>query len=212
MCAVPTPGVRRLVAERAIGADVLSLDAHRIDEILASVSAVGEAAGVTDRARSLVADLRGRLDAVVEAVNGRERPSLLGVEWLDPPFAPGHWVPEMVELAGAHNLAGEPGARSVEVEWDTLRGLDPDALLVMPCGYGLEASRADADRHAERLAAVAPRALAAGRAWVVDASSYFNRSGPRAVRGVEILAGLLHPDAAPAPAPREAAGWRPPGA
>ncbi|HUG02690.1 MAG TPA: cobalamin-binding protein [Longimicrobiales bacterium] len=207
VCAVPTPGVRALAAERGLGAEVLSLDAHRLEEILATIEAVGEATGSEERAGALVAGLRARLDAVAEAVADRERPTLLGIEWLDPAFVPGHWVPEMVELAGASNLAGERGARSVEVEWGTLRGLDPDALLVMPCGYGLEAAVADADRHADRLAAVAPRALADGRAWVVDASSYFNRSGPRVVRGIEILAGLLHPDAVPAPGAEEARRW-----
>jgi len=207
VCAVPTPGVRTLVRERGIRTRVLSLDAHRLDDILGTVLEVGRAAGVTDRADALVADLRGRMEAVFTAVHGRQEPSLLGIEWLDPPFVPGHWVPEMVELARARNLAGEAGARSVEVPWESLEGLDPDALLVMPCGYGLEAAHADADRHAERLAAVAPRALADGRAWVVDASSYFNRSGPRVVRGVEILAGLLHPDALPAPVAEEARRW-----
>ena len=210
VCAVPTPGVRALTAERGLGAEVLSLDAHRLEEILATIEAVGEATGSGERARALVGGLRARLDAVAEAVADRERPTLLGIEWLDPAFVPGHWVPEMVELAGASNLAGERGARSVEVEWGTLRGLDPDALLVMPCGYGLEAARADADRHAGQLRDLAQRAIAGGRAWVVDASSYFNRSGPRVVRGVEILAGLLHPDAVPPPSAREAAVWRPP--
>ena len=210
VCAVPTPGVRALTAERGLGAEVLSLDAHRLEEILATIEAVGEATGSGERAHALVGGLRARLDAVAEAVADRERPTLLGLEWLDPAFVPGHWVPEMVELAGASNLAGERGARSVEVEWGTLRGLDPDALLVMPCGYGLEAARADADRHAGQLRDLAQRAIAGGRAWVVDASSYFNRSGPRVVRGVEILAGLLHPDAVPPPSAREAAVWRPP--
>jgi iron complex transport system substrate-binding protein len=202
--------VRALTAERGLGAEVLSLDAHRLEEILATIEAVGEATGSGERAHALVGGLRARLDAVAEAVADRERPTLLGIEWLDPAFVPGHWVPEMVELAGASNLAGERGARSVEVEWGTLRGLDPDALLVMPCGYGLEAARADADRHAGQLRDLAQRAIAGGRAWVVDASSYFNRSGPRVVRGVEILAGLLHPDAVPPPSAREAAVWRPP--
>jgi iron complex transport system substrate-binding protein len=210
VCAVPTPGVRSLVAERGIGAEVVSLDAHRLEEILGTVDQVGRAAGVPERAEALVADLRRRLDTVAGAVAGRPRPTLLGIEWLDPPFVPGHWVPEMISLAGARNLAGEAGARSVDVAWESFTDLDPDALLVMPCGYGLAAARDDADRHAGRLRAAAPRATAEGRAWVVDASSYFNRSGPRVVRGVEILAGLLHPDAVPAPTPREAAAWTPP--
>jgi iron complex transport system substrate-binding protein len=209
VCAVPTPGVRALVAERGLRGEVLSLDAHRLEDILRTVHAVGAAAGARERAHELDAELRSRLDAVRDAVAGRPAPTLLGIEWLDPPFLPGHWVPEMVALAGAQNLAGEAGARSVDVGWDALAGLDPDALLVMPCGYGLEQARADADLHADALRAVAPRAIEDRRAWVVDASSYFNRSGPRVVRGVEILAGLLHPEAVPPPPAGEGAIWAP---
>ncbi len=209
VCAVPTAGVRDVVADRGLDAEVASLDAHTLAEILDSVLTVGRAAGVPDRAADVRAGLASRLEAVQEAVDGADRPRLLAVEWLDPPFAPGHWVPEMVEAAGAENLAGEAGERSREVAWEELEGLDPDALAVMPCGYGVEAARADADRHADRLRRAAPRALEEGRAWVVDASSYFNRSGPRVVEGVEILAGLLHPGRVPAPPEEAARPWRP---
>lgn len=208
VCAVPTPGVRESVAALGIDAGIQSLDAHTMDGILETVRQVGRAAGAEDRAERVAADLRHRIDRVREAVDGAPRPRVLAIEWLDPPFAPGHWVPEQIELAGGHCLLGEPGARSVETEWDALTGLDPDVLLVMPCGYGLEASCADADGHADRLAAVAPRAVDQGRAFVVDGSSYFNRSGPRAVDGVEILAGLLHPDRRPARSSDAATTWR----
>jgi iron complex transport system substrate-binding protein len=198
VCAVPTPGVRELVAERGMGAEVLSLDAHTIEEILASIEQVGEAAGAPARAHDLVASLRERLQRVAGDVPPRPgRTRVLALEWLAPPFAPGHWVPEMIEAAGGENLVGVAGGHSHEVAWKALEALDPDLLLIMPCGYGLEASAADADRHAERLRAVAPRAVGAGSAYVVDGSSYFNRSGPRVVDGVEILAGLLHPGSMP---------------
>ncbi len=152
------------------------------------------AADARSRAECCVEELSARLDCVRERVAGASTPGVLGLEWLDPPFVPGHWVPEMVEIAGGRNLAGTAGARLVEASWDELAELDPDVLMVMPCGYDLEAARRDADRYAERLLSVAPRAIAEGRAFVVDASSYFNRSGPRVVDGVEILARLLHPD------------------
>jgi iron complex transport system substrate-binding protein len=100
----------------------------------------------------------------------------------------------MIELAGGRCLAGETARPSRQVSWDDLAGLDPDVLIVMPCGYGLEASRREAEAHAEHLAAIAPRAAASGRIYPVDGSSYFNRSGPRVIDGVEILATLLHPD------------------
>ena len=210
VCAVPTGGVREVLGARGIEAEVVSLDAHTIEEILASLEQVARAAGQPEVSRGPAGSLRARLDAVREAVRGTGRPRVLGIEWLDPPFAPGHWVPEMIDLAGGRNLIGEAGHPSRETTWEEVEGLDPDALLIMPCGYGLEAARADADLHAERLLRVAPRTIAAGRAWVVDASSYFNRSGPRFVTGVEILGGLLHPDRLPAPDPGHAAVWAPP--
>jgi iron complex transport system substrate-binding protein len=209
VCAVPTAGVREVVDDRGLDARVVSLDAHSLAEILASVAAVGRAAGEVARAERLRDGLDDRLRAVGEAVADAERPRVLAVEWLDPPFAPGHWVPEMVRLAGGRNLLGEPKARSREVAWEAMEELDPDALVVMPCGYGLQEARADADRHADRLAGVARRAVEEERAWVVDASSYFNRSGPRVVDGVEILGGLLHPDRLPEPPPGTAARWQP---
>lgn len=207
VCAVPTPGVRELVREHGIGAEVLSLDAHTLEGIFETVLQVGEAAGVPERARELVARYRARLAQVEEAVRGEARPRVLAIEWLEPPFAPGHWTPEMIERAGGENLVGRAGAPSAQLAWEELAGYDPDVLLVMPCGYGLEASREEADRHAEALRGVAGRAIASGRAYVVDGSSYFNRSGPRVVAGVEILAGLLHPGRVEVPAAGAAEVW-----
>lgn len=194
VCAVPAADARRVVEALDNDAEVLSLDAHTLDDILDSILQVGEAADVAEVARDYVGELRARLERVRERVGEAPRPRVLGLEWLDPPFVPGHWVPEMIEIAGGIDLVGRAGARSSQETWEALTGLDPDALIVMPCGFGLEAARGDADRHAERLRTVAPRAIRERRAHVVDASSYFNRSGPRVVDGVEILAALLHPE------------------
>lgn len=209
VCAVPTPGVRATVRERGLTADVLSLDAHTLDDILGTIRQVAVAAGESARGDRLVVELEARVAAVRDAVSGAEPRRVLAIEWLDPPFLPGHWVPEMIETAGGECMAGEAGAPSVETGWDALRELDPDVLLVMPCGYGLDASVRDAEQHVGELLSVAQRAIDGGRAFVVDGSSYFNRSGPRAIEGVEILAGLLHPDRWPHPSDRAAIRWRP---
>jgi iron complex transport system substrate-binding protein len=207
VCAVPTPGVRQIVARRGLDARVLSLDAHSLDEILDCILQVGDAAGAGHRAEALVASLRGRLEAVRRAVEGRPRPRVLALEWLDPPFVPGHWVPEQIEAAGGECLAGRAGEASGRATWEALAELDADALVVMPCGYDLDATRADAAAYADELRAVAPRAVAEGRAWIVNGSAYFNRSGPRVVRGAEVLAGLLHPGQVPAPRDDETERW-----
>lgn len=205
VCAVPTPGVRELVERRSLPAQVLSLDTHTVGEILDSILQVGAAIGVTERAATFVQQLRDRMARVQQRKRGQPRPRVLAIEWLDPPFVPGHWVPEMILLAGGVNLVGDAGAHSRQVDWSELQAHDPDVLIVMPCGYGLDASHADADRHREALERVAARAIREHRAYVVDGSSYFNRSGPRFIDGIEILDALLA--AAPGPPPAGAARW-----
>ncbi|GBD32717.1 Vitamin B12-binding protein [bacterium HR33] len=194
VCAVPTSLAEE--AARALGRPitVLSLDAHGISGIMDSIRQVAAATGVESRGEEVVARLGERMEQVRRAVKGAVRPRVLALEWMDPPYVPGHWVPEMIELAGGKCLAGEPGRRSREVSWDRLADMDPDVVVVMPCGYGLEDARGAANRYADRLTGIAPRAVAAGQCFVVDGSSYFNRSGPRVAEGVEILGALFHPD------------------
>lgn len=196
VCAVPTPSVHEAVRALPDVPHVLSLDAHTLDEIIESVEQVADAANQREQGVLTAASLRARLDHVRECVSARRRPRVLALEWLDPPFAPGHWIPEMVEIAGGEGLIGTVGGRSVEIPWADVESLDPDRLLLAPCGYGLEQAREDADRARARLRAIAPRAIAAGRA-AIGHSAYFSRSGPRVVAGIEALAAWLHPDAFP---------------
>ncbi len=194
VCAVPTASVHDAVRGLAAAPRVLSLDAHTLEQIIDSVAQVGEAAGQPAVGAQTAAALRARVDRVRQAVAGRPRPHVLALEWLDPPFAPGHWIPEMVEIAGGENLAGTAGARSVEIPWSDVESLDPDRLLLAPCGYGLDQAREDAARARERLQTIAPRAIAQGGA-ALGHSAWFSRSGPRVVAGIEALAAWLHPDA-----------------
>lgn len=207
VCAVPTAGVEDALARHGIPARVVSLDAHTVQDILDSIVQVGAATGTAGQAADVVAELSARIERVRSNVAVSPRPRVLALEWLDPPFAPGHWVPEMIEIAGGINLTGSAGGHSREQSWAELESLDPDVLILMPCGYGLEATRRDADAVADRLARVAPRAIAERRAFIVDGSAYFNRSGPRFVTGIEILAGLLQPALFASPPAGTAAAW-----
>jgi iron complex transport system substrate-binding protein len=177
----------------AIGcrADVLSLDPRSVDDVLAGITAIGKR--IAAPAESLVGGLRARLDAVESAVGGHPRPRVLVLEWIDPPFLAGHWVPELVRRAGGEPVGGVDHGRSVAAGWGEVAALQADVVLVAPCGYGLDAA-------AEQAAAVRERFPGAG-VLAVDADSYVVRAGPRLVDGIEAIAWALHPDAVPAPPP-----------
>jgi len=194
VCAVPTS--LAVEAARALDGDptVLSMDSHTMDDIFDSVLAVGAATGTSELARHVVAGFRGRIDAVHRAVEGQDPVRVLAIEWLDPLFLPGHWMPEMVEAAGGTVIGSSTGIPSKQTDWAAIEASDPDVLVVMPCGYGLEASVRESRGYWDELQRVAGRAIGAGRAFVVDGSAYFNRSGPRMVDGVEILGAILHPE------------------
>jgi iron complex transport system substrate-binding protein len=158
--------------------------------VLDGMTALG--AALDTDAGPLLGDVRARLDAVEQALAGRDRPRVLVLEWTDPPFLPGHWVPELVRRAGGDPISGADGERSVAVAWEEiLDGEQPDAVLVTPCGYGLDAAYEQAGPVAARLPGVPVVAI--------DSASYVVRAGPRLVDGVEALAHAFHPDAVPAP-------------
>jgi len=208
VCAVPTRDAEAAALALVACPTVLALDAHDITGVLATIRLVGHAGGVPERAERCVRDIERRIAAVRARVEGRPLARVLALEWLDPPFVPGHWVPEMVALAGGTLLRGVSGRPSFAVQWAELVGLDPDVLLVMPCGFELAAARADADACRAPLGAVAPRAIRSGRAYAVDATAHFSRPGPRVADGVELLGALFHPDTFPgAPLEGRATVW-----
>jgi iron complex transport system substrate-binding protein len=157
------------------------------------VATLGKATGTEQRAADLVAGLRTRLATVVRRVADRPRPRTLVLEWTDPPFAPGHWVPEMVTAAGGTSVLGTPGEKSYRVTWEDVHAAAPDIVVCAPCGFGLEQSVALAREAVER-----DLLPAFAQVWAVDANASFARPGPRLVDGVEALAGILHPEVAPA--------------
>jgi iron complex transport system substrate-binding protein len=194
VCAVSFDDVRVVADRLPSHPQVISLDPKTLDEVLDDLVRLGEATGVADRGRSLRAELQGRLDEVRKAVAGASRPRVVTLEWLAPPYAGGHWVPEMVELAGGRSVAGEPGRDSRAVGWDELAAARPDVAVAMPCGLYAEEAAEQALAHRPEL-----ESLGAESIYAVDAASSFSRPGPRLVEGVELLGHVLHPDRVPTP-------------
>jgi len=189
VCAVPSGFVDRALAALGCTAQVLSLDPSSLDDVFDCVVRVGEATGTADAARALVGDLRERVAAAERAVSGRPRPRTFALEWADPPFNAGHWVPDMVERAGGEPVLASKGTPSVRIEWDEVAAAAPDVVVFMPCGYDLEA----AAREARQLLLHLPHLAGAHAVFAADANAYFSRPGPRLVDGVELLASALHP-------------------
>ncbi|WP_170107796.1 ABC transporter substrate-binding protein [Micromonospora echinospora] len=195
VCALPAGQLTEALDHLGCRADVLSLDPYTLDEVLGTILAVGHRAGVPERAEALVAALRDRLAAVAAAVGGRRRPRVAVVEWVDPPFAAGHWIPDLVSAAGGTPVAAHPGARSAPTTWAALTDAAPEVVLVAPCGFDLAGATGQAEQVAARFPGTA--------VWAVDADALVVRPGPRLVDGVEAIAAVLHPDAVP-PAPADA--------
>lgn len=194
VCAVSYKDVAR--AARVIGGSpkVVSLEPTSIGEILENVTTVGNMTGAEDQAREVVSDARTRLQRLTDALAGRPRPRVFCIEWLDPIFACGHWVPEQVEAAGGAEVLGVAGAPSRTVDWEQVVQADPEALFLMPCGISIERVLSELQELSERPGWSKLPAVIEGKVWVLDGPSYYNRPGPRVVRGAEIIAGLLHPD------------------
>jgi len=196
VCAVPAGDVRAALDVLGCGADVVSLDPSSLDDVLDGIVRVAQITGTEQRATALVDGLRRRLAAVSAAVSGLEQPRTFALEWGDPPFNGGHWVPEMIDKAGGEPVLGRWGTPSVRVTWDEIADARPEVVVFMPCGYDLPAAVAEAQTFLNR-----PELAGAGAVFAVHANAFFSRPGPRLVDGVEILASALHPDAvAAAPA------------
>lgn len=189
VCAVPSGHVQDALDVLGCQAEVVSLDPGSLEDVLDCILQVAKATGTEARAEAVVSELRSRLDAVRTATSSFDRRRTFALEWGDPPFNGGHWVPEMVESAGGEAVLGSRETPSVRVTWDEIGAAQADTVVFMPCGYNLEA----AVREGRELL-VRPE-LAGSRFFAVDANAYFSRPGPRLVDGVEILASALHPGA-----------------
>lgn len=208
VCAVSIEDVRAVAETIESKPQVISLDPTTIGEVLGDIrkiaQAVDEIAGgqaAKDAGVDLLNSLADRIDDVKIALKdvgrdgGPERVPLVAIEWLDPVFIGGHWVPQMVELAGGIDFLGLPGEPSRESDWDELRAAQPRAAVLMQCGYDAARSAEEAEDFAAEL-----RSLGAERIFATDANAYFSRPGPRLIDGLELLAHALHPDLVDEPA------------
>jgi iron complex transport system substrate-binding protein len=207
VCAVDGDGVRSALRVRAVEAHVLELEPGTVDQVLQSIELVAERLGAGAQGREVVAALRERLARVDAGLAGAtDRPRTFVAEWLAPPFAAGHWVPEMVARGGGVEILGRTGQPSFATSWDEVRARAPEVAILAPCGFDVERTLAEAAAEATAAELEGTPAARDGRVYAVDATSYYSRPGPRVVDGVELTAALLHPEHCGALAPT--GSWR----
>jgi iron complex transport system substrate-binding protein len=194
VCAVSVDDVRALAATLDPVPRIVSLDPHTLGEVLGDVRTLAQAVGAKDAGVDLVQAAAARIDRVRLAVRDAQRPRVAALEWLDPVFVGGHWVPQLIELAGGEDVLGLPGEPSFETTWGHVAAAQPQVVVVMPCGYDAARGQQEAERYADRLAA-----LGAERVVVADAAAWFSRPGPRLIEGLEWLGHVLHRDRLPEP-------------
>ncbi len=207
VCALPSLDVEAITGELPGSPRILRLHPHTLDGILGDIVEVGAATGRDTEAHHVVDDLRARIARVEAAVCGRGRPRVFCMEWLDPPFCGGHWMPELVSLAGGEEVLGRPSRPSVRVSWEKITQARPDVVVLTVCGFDVGRTLREAASIESHPAWRALPAVRAGRVYATDGAAYFSRSGPRIVDGLEILAAILHPPAAAWPTP--AGSWAP---
>jgi len=188
VCAVSAEDVRAIAEELDPRPRVISLDPHTVGEVLGDVRTLAQATNTKDTAVELIRDASSRIDRVRLAVRGARRPRVAALEWLDPPYAAGHWTPQLIEYAGGEDVLGFPGENSEQCSWDAVRAAEPDIVIVMPCGYDAEIAHREAEMHRDELAS-----LGAAEIVAVDAAAYFSRPGPRIIDGLELLGQIIHP-------------------
>ncbi len=189
VCAVSFDDVRAIAEEIESRPRVLSLDPHTVGEVLGDARTLAQATDSRDAAIALVRDASARIDRIRLAVRSARRPRVAALEWLDPPFAAGHWIPQLIQYAGGEDVLGFPGESSEERSWEEIAASEPDLVIAMPCGYDAQIAHREAEMHREQLAAVG-----AGEVVAVDAAAYFSRPGPRIIDGLELLAHIIHPE------------------
>ena len=196
VCAVSLAEVEAALAEWLQGhPQLVSLATMVLADLWSDIARVAEALEVPERGRSLVARLQERVAAIEhQAKAATTRPGVACIEWIEPPMGAGNWIPELVALAGGHNLCGTAGEHSPWLDWDGLRAREPDIVLLMPCGFGMEQTRGEMHWLTQRPGWRELKAVREGRVYLSDGNHFFNRSGPRLVESLEIMAEIIHPE------------------
>lgn len=206
VCAVSHGVVQQALPALSSRPQILSFSPLHLADVLSDIKTIGDFTGRQEAARALITELRTRLDRVALATGpAAHLPRVVCLEWLDPPYAAGHWVPEMVGLAGGLDALGVAGAPSRRLEWDEVAAAEPETIVLMPCGFDLDHTISEAARVAWPPAWRELAAVRNGRVWAVNGSAYFNRPGPRLFTGVEILASILQPARFNGPVPADGA-------
>ena len=195
VCAVSGNQVMEAVEILGHSPEIISLEPTTISEILDTIITIGEATGTKERAREITDKLKARVERIKSLLEDeKDRPRVFCLEWLDPPYVGGHWVPEMVEMAGGDNGIGKPGEPSFKVTWEEIVDFAPQMLFIMPCGFDIEKTLNELDAASSKDEWFSLPATTRGQIYLVDANSYFSRPGPRIVDGLEILARAIHPE------------------
>lgn len=194
VCALPYDDVASVAKQMDSELDIVSLNPTSLNDVFDDIIRVGEAAGVVDVARTKVAELQRRVDAVCERVKDLQVRKVACLEWLDPLMVGGHWVPEMVELAGGHDVLGIPGEPTRRVAVSEVLASNPEVILLMPCGYDVGSVVKESETSCATSQLLADAALRSCSVYAVNANAYFSRSGPRLVDGIELMTTLFHPE------------------
>lgn len=196
VCAVSLADVEDAVCRMVDSSPrIVALEPNSLDDVFADIGKVAEALGAGERGGRLIAGLRERMDEIRRRAREiDERPSVACIEWIEPLMAAGNWMPELVEIAGGRSVVGRAGEHAPWMSFDRLVDLDPDVIVVLPCGLDIERTRRELPALTQRPAWSTLRAVAGGRTFIADGNQYFNRPGPRVVEALEIMAEMLHPE------------------
>lgn len=206
VCAISAGQVREAARILAGPCRIVSLEPHDPRQILDTILIVGEETGCKDKAKAVIHGFERRIDRIRSITcSVRTRPRVLCMEWMDPIMAGGHWIPEMVQLAGGQDNVGQPGEKSAPIDWNRVINYQPEVLIIMPCGYKIRRTLGEVDRLAAKPGWLDLPAVRAGQVYIVDSPAFFSRPGPRIVTGLEILAQILHPELFHGLAPPESA-------